>query len=109
VTPDERTLDLMFQSLADATRRAMVARLTQGPATVSELAAPFDMALPTVLQHIRVLEHSGLVATEKAGRVRTCRLQPQALSQAERWLTERRLGLERAFDRLGAYLNGEDG
>lgn len=101
---DDKAFDLMFQALADTTRRAMVSRLARGPATVSELAEPFDMTLPTVLQHIKVLELSGLVASEKTGRVRTCRIEPQAVSMAEKWLTDRRMGMERAFVRLGAYL-----
>lgn len=82
----------------------MVDRLAQGPATVSELAEPLAMSLPGVMQHLKVLEASGLVASEKVGRVRTCRIEPKALSQAERWIAERRALWERRLDRLGAFL-----
>jgi DNA-binding transcriptional ArsR family regulator len=98
-------LDLAFQALADPSRRAMVDRLAQGPATVSELAGPLAMSLPGVMQHLKVLEASGLVVSEKAGRVRTCRIEPKALSQAERWIAERRAQWERRLDRLGAFLD----
>jgi DNA-binding transcriptional ArsR family regulator len=98
-------LDLAFQALADPTRRAMVERLSRSPATVSELAKPFAMSLPAVMQHLAVLEGSGLVVSEKIGRVRTCRIEPQVLSEAERWLNERRLEWQRRLDRLGDYLN----
>jgi DNA-binding transcriptional ArsR family regulator len=102
-------LDLVFRALADPTRRAMVERLGRGPATVSELARPFAMSLPAVFQHLRVLEESGLVRSEKAGRVRTCRAEPAALGAAERWLADRRAGWEHRLDRLGSYLaEGED-
>ena len=100
VTP----LDRAFQALADPTRRAMVERLTQGPASVSELKRPLEMSLPAVMQHLAVLETSGLVASEKAGRVRTCRINPAALAEAERWIADRRAEWERRFDRLGEYL-----
>ena len=103
-------LDRAFQALADPTRRTMVERLTQGPASVSELKRPLKMSLPAVLQHLAVLETSGLVVSEKAGRVRTCRINPSALAEAERWIAERRLEWERRFDRLGEYfksLNSE--
>lgn len=98
------SLDLMFQALSDATRRSMVDRLSRGPASVSELAKPFDMSLPAVVQHLSVLEQSGLVRSEKVGRVRTCRIDTQVLSQAEQWLNERRLTWERRLDRLGLFL-----
>jgi DNA-binding transcriptional ArsR family regulator len=98
-------LDLAFQALADPSRRAMVDRLAQGPATVSELAGPLAMSLPGVMQHLKVLEASGLVVSEKVGRVRTCRIEPKALSQAERWIAERRAQWERRLDRLGAFLD----
>jgi DNA-binding transcriptional ArsR family regulator len=97
-------LDLAFQALADPTRRALVERLTQGPASVSELAKPLPMSLPAVMLHLKVLEESGLVKSEKVGRVRTCRIEPQMLSQAERWITERRRMWERNLDRLGVFL-----
>lgn len=97
-------LDLVFQALADPTRRDMVERLTRGPASVSELAKPFPMSLPAVVQHLQVLEASGLVRSEKSGRVRTCRIEPAVLRSAEQWITERRTGWERRLDRLGEFL-----
>ena len=97
-------LDLAFQALADPARRAMVERLVRGPASVSELARPLDMTLSAVVQHVAVLEASGLVRSQKIGRVRTCRIEPAALRQAERWISERRTTWERRFDRLGDYL-----
>jgi DNA-binding transcriptional ArsR family regulator len=97
-------LDRAYQALGDATRRALVERLTSGPATVSELAAPLPMSLPAVMLHLKVLEESGLVKSEKQGRVRTCRVAPEMLSEAERWIAERRLMWERHLDRLGAFL-----
>lgn len=97
-------LDLMFQALADPARRGMVERLTRGPASVSELAAPFAMSLSAIVQHLAVLEASGLVRSEKVGRVRTCRVEPEALRRAEQWIADRRTLWERRFDRLGAYL-----
>lgn len=98
-------LDRAFQALGDPTRRAIVERLAAGPASVSELAAPLPMSLPAVMLHLKVLEDSGLVASEKKGRVRTCRIQPAALSLAEQWVSERRLMWERSLDRLGAFLD----
>lgn len=86
----DTTLDLVFQALADPSRRAMVDRLVQGPATVSELAKPLAMSLPGVMQHLAVLEASGLVMSEKVGRTRTCRIEPKVLTQAEHWIAERR-------------------
>jgi len=98
-------LDLTFQALADPTRRAMVERLSRGPVSVSDLARPLAMSLPAVMQHLAVLESSGLVRSEKVGRVRTCRIEPQALSLAEGWINARRVEWERRLDRLGVYLN----
>ncbi len=98
-------LDQTFNALADPTRRALVERLAQGPASVSELAAPLPMSLPAVMGHLKVLEESGLVKSEKTGRVRTCRIEPQMLSQAEHWVAERRAMWERSLDRLGAFLD----
>jgi DNA-binding transcriptional ArsR family regulator len=98
-------LDRAFQALGDPTRRAIVERLAAGPASVSELAAPLPMSLPAVMLHLKVLEDSGLVASEKKGRVRTCRIQPAALSLAEQWVSERRQMWERSLDRLGAFLD----
>jgi DNA-binding transcriptional ArsR family regulator len=101
----QNDLDLAFQALADPARRAMMERLAQGPASVSELAKPLPMSLPAVMLHLKVLEESGLVKSEKAGRVRTCRVDPKALSLAERWIAERRQMWERNLDRLGAFLD----
>lgn len=98
------SLDLAFQALADGNRRAMLVQLVRGPASVSELAEPLDISLPAVMQHLAVLENSGLVRSEKVGRVRTCRIEPEALSLAEQWINQRRLEWEQHFDRLGAYL-----
>jgi DNA-binding transcriptional ArsR family regulator len=98
------TLDLLFQALADPSRRAMVERLSRGPASVSELAKPLALSLPTVVQHLQVLEASGLVRSEKVGRVRTCRIEPKALQMAEQSISERRTSWERRLDRLGEYL-----
>jgi DNA-binding transcriptional ArsR family regulator len=100
----EAPLDRAFQALADPSRRAMVERLAQGPASVSELKRPLVMSLPAVMQHLAVLESSGLVVSKKSGRVRTCRINPAALAEAERWIAERRLEWERRLDRLGEYL-----
>ena len=101
---DHAQIDLMFQALADPARRLMVERLSRGPASVSELAEPFDMSLSAVAQHIRLLQASGLVASEKVGRVRTCRIEPKALRTVEQWVSERRTMWERRFDRLGEFL-----
>ena len=98
-------LDRTFQALGDPTRRALVERLTAGPASVSELAAPLPMSLPAVMLHLKVLEESGLVTSQKTGRVRTCRIDPKMLSEAERWVSERRQSWERNLDRLGAFLD----
>jgi len=98
-------LDKTFAALADPTRRAMVERLVQGPATVSELAKPLPMSLPAAMLHLKVLEESGLVTSEKIGRVRTCRIDPKMLSQAEKWVADRRQMWERNLDRLGAFLD----
>ena len=96
-------LDLMFQALADPGRRSMMERLAQGPASVSELALPLAMTLSAVAQHLKVLEQSGLVRTEKIGRVRVCRIEPRALARAQHWITERMLW-EHRLRRLGALL-----
>jgi DNA-binding transcriptional ArsR family regulator len=102
------TLDRMFQALADPSRREMVERLSRGPASVSELARPLAMSLAAVVQHVQVLEASGLVRSEKVGRVRTCQMVPDALSRAELWISERRTTWERNLDRLGDYLAETD-
>jgi len=98
------TLDRVFQALSDPSRRAMVERLSRGPASVSELAQPLAMSLPAVMQHLQVLETSGLVRSEKVGRVRTCRIEPVSLRTAEQWISDRQSGWERRLDRLGDYL-----
>ena len=97
-------LDLTFQALADPTRRAIVERLGRGPVSVSDLAQPFAMSLPAVVQHLQVLEASGLVRSEKIGRVRTCRMEPAAMTDAERWLAKQRAVCEARLDRLEAYV-----
>ena len=101
----EAALDAMFQALADPTRRRMVERLSRGSASVSELAQPFSMSLPAIVQHLKVLEDSGLVTTQKVGRVRTCTIDTGALSMAEQWIIDRRVGWEKRLDRLGAFLD----
>ena len=101
---DSTRLDRAFQALADPARRGMLARLAQGPATVSELAQPLEMSLPAVLQHLKALEDSGLIRSEKKGRVRTCRLNPGVLSAAEQWLVDRRTEWEKRHDRFEEYV-----
>lgn len=101
-------VDRVFHALADPARRAMLERLSRGPASVSELAKPFEMTLAAVVQHVQVLEQSGVIKTEKVGRVRTCRLEPRGLAAAERWIAQRRASWERRLDRLGALLDEED-
>ncbi|WP_363318386.1 metalloregulator ArsR/SmtB family transcription factor [Bosea sp. (in: a-proteobacteria)] len=95
---------MVFGALADPTRRAVLRRLGQGDASIGELARPFDMALPSLMKHVRLLETVGLVESEKTGRVRTCRLKPAAMADAERWLAEHRAVLEARLDRLDAYV-----
>ncbi|HEX5782169.1 MAG TPA: metalloregulator ArsR/SmtB family transcription factor [Solirubrobacteraceae bacterium] len=97
-------LDRVFQALADPSRRLMVERLTRGPASVSELAQPLEMSLAAVVQHVQVLESSGLVRSQKVGRVRTCTIEPAGLRTAEQWITERRTSWEHRLDRLGGFL-----
>ena len=101
-------LDRAYQALGDTTRRALVERLSHGPATVTQLAQGQPMSLPAVMQHLKVLEESGLVKSEKHGRVRTCRVAPEMLSQAERWIAERRQMWERNLDRLAEFLDAEE-
>jgi DNA-binding transcriptional ArsR family regulator len=102
--PAKQDIDLLFGALADPTRRAMVDHLIAGPASVSDLARPLEISLPAVVQHLHVLETSGLVRSQKLGRVRTCTLEPTALRAAERWISERRTVWEESLDRLGTYL-----
>lgn len=98
------SLDDVFHALADPTRRAIVERLARGPASVSELAAPMAMSLAAVMQHLRVLEESRLLRTQKQGRVRTCSIDPDVLARAETWLTDRRSLWLKQLDRLGEFL-----
>ena len=101
---NELALDLTFQALADPARRRMVERLARGPASVSELAKPLAMSLPAVMQHLSVLEGSGLVRSKKVGRVRTCELHGKTLDRAQGWIDQRRAEWEQRLDRLGDYL-----
>jgi DNA-binding transcriptional ArsR family regulator len=105
---DEPPVDVVFHALSDANRRAMVDRLLDGPASVSELARPLHITLPAVVQHLHVLEGSGVVRSHKVGRVRTCEIEPLALRAAERWIAERRAAWEARLDRLGEFLAGTD-
>jgi DNA-binding transcriptional ArsR family regulator len=98
------TIDRVFQALADPSRRSMLDRLAHGPASVSELGRPLPMSLAAVAQHLQVLEASGLVRSEKRGRVRICRIDPLVLNDAERWLMDRRAMLESRLERLADYL-----
>jgi DNA-binding transcriptional ArsR family regulator len=102
--PKYSDLDRIFHALGDSSRRAMVERLSRGPASVSELARPFEMALPTVVQHLGVLEAAGIVTSAKVGRVRTYQLAPGALTPAADWIGAQRLPAERRLDRLGTFL-----
>jgi len=104
VLDPELDLDRVFHALSDPGRRRMLERLTEGPASVSELGKPLAMSLAAVLQHVQILEASGLVQSSKLGRTRTCTLNPQTLRSAERWISERRTFVERRLDRLGEYL-----
>lgn len=99
------TLDHVFHALADPTRRAVLEKLSNGPAPVSELARSFDMALPSFMQHLHVLEDCVLVRSHKAGRVRTYQLAPQTLMKAERWMVDQRAMWEHRLDQLDRYLN----
>jgi|SRR5579872_5311114 len=97
-------LDALFRALADPARRAMIERLAQGPAAVSELARPLPMSLPAAMQHLGVLEAAGLVRSEKIGRVRTCAIAPDAFHLIEQWLSARRIEWEKRLDRLDDYM-----
>jgi len=103
-TLEPSSIDRVLQALADPTRRRMVEELGRGPLSVSELARPFDMTLSAIVQHLAVLEASGVVRSEKVGRVRTCRIDPSALETAEQWVRQRRTEWERRFDRLDEVL-----
>jgi DNA-binding transcriptional ArsR family regulator len=98
------TLDRTFSALSDPTRRDILQRLTRGPATISELAQPFDITLPGLMKHVRILEQAGLVVTEKQGRTRQCRLGSEPLDEAARWIQTYRRHWEGRLDRLGGYL-----
>lgn len=98
-------LDRAFHALADPSRRAIVAQLTEGPTSVTELAKPLPMSLAAVVQHVQVLDASGLIRTEKVGRVRTCRIEPAALRSVENWIAQRRRNWETRLDRLGEVLS----
>lgn len=102
------TIDLVFHALGDPTRRAIFLRLGNGPQSASALAGPFGITLTAVVQHLNVLEDSGLVQTEKVGRVRTCRVNPAGLNVLEHWIRELRSQWERRLDRLGKLLDEED-
>jgi DNA-binding transcriptional ArsR family regulator len=104
----QATLDLVFRSLADPTRRGMLARLADGPATVGALAAPLGMALPSVMQHLKVLEAGGLIGSTKTGRVRTVQLRPEALGLAQDWLSDQRGAWDRRLGRLGDLLEATE-
>ncbi|MET1008133.1 MAG: metalloregulator ArsR/SmtB family transcription factor [Propionibacteriaceae bacterium] len=107
--PNQRSeLDSVFRALADGSRRSIVERLVRGPASVKELARPLTMALPSVMQHLQVLEDCGLVHSEKVGRVRTCQIDPARLRTAEAWLAAQRTVNEQRLDRLGDFLAAED-
>jgi DNA-binding transcriptional ArsR family regulator len=101
-------VDRVFHALGDPTRRAIVEKLSAGPISVSRLAKPLAITLAAVVQHLQVLEKSGLVRTEKIGRVRTCSIEPQGLTVAERWIEDRRSLWEKRFDRLGDLLAEPD-
>jgi DNA-binding transcriptional ArsR family regulator len=98
----------VFHALGDPTRRAIVEKLSAGPVSVTRLAVPLRITLAAVVQHLQVLEESGLVQTEKIGRVRTCRIEAKGLSIAEKWINDRRALWERRFDRLGKLLEEDE-
>ncbi len=104
----QKSSDRLFHALAEPNRRAMIERLSRGPASVKELAEPLPMSLAAALQHLQVLENSGVIRTEKVGRVRTCRLEPAALRQAEAWLHQQRTAWEKRLDRLGDVLDDDN-
>lgn len=101
-------LDAVFSALSDPTRRAIVVRLSEGEASVSELAAPFEVSLPAVFKHLRVLESAGLLDHHKEGRVRRCRLVPEAMREADDWLSRYRVFWTRRLDGLAAHLSKKE-
>lgn len=109
MTNQSATLDHLFKALADPARRAIIEQLSRRAATVSELSQPLRISLPSVMQHLRLLEASGLVRSRKVGRVRTCRIVPERLSIAEQWIAKRRSLWEHRLDLLGEYLEDRRG
>jgi DNA-binding transcriptional ArsR family regulator len=105
---NQQNIDRVFHALGDPTRRAMLEQLSRGPASASQLAEPLAVSLAAVVQHLQVLEESGVVRTEKVGRVRTCSIAPEGLRLAEKWISERRTLWERRLDRLGTLLAEEE-
>lgn len=101
-------VDTILKALAEPTRRAIVERLGRSPASVGDLAKPFDMSLAAVMQHLQALEAAGIIASEKVGRVRVCRLEPGGMDPLALWIEARRHPAERRLDRLAAYLNDKD-
>ncbi|WKD49662.1 ArsR/SmtB family transcription factor [Microbulbifer spongiae] len=101
---NHENLNMVFQALADPTRRAVIQQLTAGPASVSELAEPFEMALPSFMKHIGVLEDAGLIHSRKIGRVRTCEIKPKQLSAAEKWLNTQTVLWEGRMERMASYV-----
>jgi DNA-binding transcriptional ArsR family regulator len=99
-------LDVIFSALADTTRRAILERLSEGEATVNELAAPFDISLPAISRHLKVLEHAGLITRSRTAQWRPCRLEPGPLEEVADWVSRYRKSYEDAFDRLEAHLRG---
>lgn len=108
MNPQVASLDRVFHALADPSRLAMVELLSRGPASVKELAEPFDMALPSVMKHLKVLEEGHLVSSKKTGRVRIYRIEPRALAAIDRWVSQRRAAWNERFDRLDQLLAEED-
>jgi DNA-binding transcriptional ArsR family regulator len=104
LTQQQASINRVFHALGDPTRRAIVEKLSEGPISVSHLAKPLAITLAAVVQHLQILEKSGLVYTEKIGRVRTCRIEPRGLFVAEQWIEDRRSLWEKRFDRLGDLL-----
>lgn len=108
MSPQSASLDRVFHALADPNRLGMVERLSRGPASVKELAEPLEMALPSVMKHLRVLEEGGLVLSNKTGRVRTYRIQPRALAAIDAWVAQRRAAWNDSFDRLDQVLADDE-
>ena len=104
---DKAKIDRVFHALGDPTRRAILEKLSEGPVSVSHLAGPLELTVAAIVQHLQVLEESGLVQTEKLGRVRTCRIEPQGFSVARQWIDDRRSAWEQRLDRLGELLESD--